>query len=75
MGDWSKFDTDMVLLAQSRGQVWYLAKSDQEIKVTLVAWRGRLGRTRCRIRHYHGAEATVGTHLVRPIPVDVTPVG
>lgn len=67
--DWSTFDTAMVAIAKARGEVLFLDRADNEYRVRLVAWRGRCGRLKCRIEHPSGKQATVGTELVRPIPV------
>lgn len=77
MSDWSADDSRMVTTAIARGQVLFLDRHGNEYPVTLLAWRGRLGRTRARIRMPSGKEATVDTALIRPVSVlpDTTIVG
>jgi len=66
--EWDALDRQMVGHASRREPVLFLDRHNNEFRVTLLAWRGRLGRTRARIRYPSGREATVDTALLRPVP-------
>lgn len=59
-------DREMIRLAAARGEVLYLDRHNVERRVRLVCWQGKAGRSRCRIEHLSGRQATVPTFLVRP---------
>lgn len=70
MRDADALDREMIRLAASRGEVMFLDRSNTERRVRLVCWQGRAGRSRCRIEHPSGKQATVPTFLVRPVSCD-----
>jgi hypothetical protein len=60
-------DREMIRLAASRAEVLFLDRSNNELRVRLICWQGRAGRSRCRIEYSSGKAVTVPTFLVRPI--------
>ena len=66
MRDSDHRDREMIRLAAARAEVLYLDRHNVERTVRLVCWQGKAGRSRCRIEHLSGKQATVPTFLVRP---------
>jgi hypothetical protein len=59
-------DATMIEFARKRQQVLFLGRDNIERLVTLICWKGKAGRLRCRIEHPSGKQATVPTSLIKP---------
>lgn len=65
---WDALDDRMVRIARVGGRVLVQMPTGTEVSAVLLRWRPPRAGARARVRFDGGAEVTVATDQVRPIP-------